>query len=187
MGRSTTCWAWVAQRVPSIVWGWKLSLPGRAIGACSVQIWQWDRSVVATFAALQVVATIWHVCLGRSSWHAVVNPKSCQCACSVVCRDSNRSEVSATVWKGLFSVPFMIGAGFHLWTQNSHQISRQIHICLKIGRRFAWYLCICLKIGLGRVTFSCNHKSVRLILWKALQSGRALFRLEDYYIVYVHT
>ena len=45
-------------------------------------------------------------------------------------------------------------------------------------------LCICLKIGLGRETFSSeNNKSVRLILWKALQSGRALFRLEDYYIV----
>ena len=43
----------------------------------------------------------------------------------------------------------------------------------------------CLKIGLGRETFSCNHKGVRLILWKALQSGRALFRLEDYYIVHV--
>ena len=28
-----------------------------------------------------------------------------------------------------------------------------------------------------------NHKSVRWILWKALQSGRALFRWEDYYIV----
>ena len=44
-------------------------------------------------------------------------------------------------------------------------------------------LCICLKIGLGRETFSCNRKSVRLILWKALQSSRALFRLEDYYIL----
>ena len=41
-----------------------------------------------------------------------------------------------------------------------------------------------LKIGLGRETFSCeNHKSVRLILWKALQSGWALYRWEDYYIV----
>ena len=45
---------------------------------------------------------------------------------------------------------------------------------------------ICLKIGLGRETFSCSHKGVRLILWKALQSGRALFRLEDYYIVQTH-
>ena len=45
-------------------------------------------------------------------------------------------------------------------------------------------LFICLKIGLGRETFSCeNHKSVRLILWKALQLGRALFHWEDYYIV----
>ena len=43
---------------------------------------------------------------------------------------------------------------------------------------------ICLQIGLGRETFSCeNHKSVRWILWKALQSGRALFRWEDYYIL----
>ena len=47
----------------------------------------------------------------------------------------------------------------------------------------SFVLCICLKIGLGRETFSCNHKHVRLFLWKALQSGRALFRLEDYYIV----
>ena len=45
-------------------------------------------------------------------------------------------------------------------------------------------LCICLKIGLSRETFSSeNNKSVRLILWKALQSGRALFRWEDYYNV----
>ena len=45
---------------------------------------------------------------------------------------------------------------------------------------FSWRL----KIGLGRETFSCeNHKSVRWILLKALQSGRALFRWEDYYIV----
>ena len=28
----------------------------------------------------------------------------------------------------------------------------------------SFVLCICLKIGLGRETFSCNHKSVRLIL-----------------------
>ena len=42
---------------------------------------------------------------------------------------------------------------------------------------FAW------RSASARETFSCNHKSVRLILWKALQSGRALFRLEDYYIV----
>ena len=47
----------------------------------------------------------------------------------------------------------------------------------------SFVLCICLKIGLGRETFSCNHKSVRLIVWKALQLGRALFPLEDYYIV----
>ena len=61
-----------------------------------------------------------------------------------------------------------------LWLQlkvsRLRPIFRQIH-------------CICLKIGLSRETFSCNHKCVRLILWKALQSGRALFRLEDYYIV----
>ena len=48
-------------------------------------------------------------------------------------------------------------------------------------------LCICLKIGPGRETLSSeNNKSVRLILWKALQSGRALFRWEDYYIVKDH-
>ena len=28
----------------------------------------------------------------------------------------------------------------------------------------SFVLCICLKIGLGRETFSCNHKSVHLIL-----------------------
>ena len=54
---------------------------------------------------------------------------------------------------------------------------------LKVSRPRPIFRLICLKIGLGRETFSCNHKSVRLILWKALQSGRALFRLEDYYIV----
>ena len=46
-------------------------------------------------------------------------------------------------------------------------------------------LIVCLKIGLGRETFSSkNHRSVRWIVWKALQSGRALFRWEDYYIVF---
>ena len=50
---------------------------------------------------------------------------------------------------------------------------------------FVMLVCgICLKIGLGRESFSCkNHKSVRWILWKALQSGRALFPWEGYYIV----
>ena len=40
--------------------------------------------------------------------------------------------------------------------------------------------CICLKIGLGRETFSCeNHKSVRWILWKALQSGPSTISLGE--------
>ena len=37
-------------------------------------------------------------------------------------------------------------------------------LSLYLSPRVSLYLSICLKIGLGRETFSCNHKSVRLIL-----------------------
>ena len=42
----------------------------------------------------------------------------------------------------------------------------------------SFVLCICLKIGLGRETFSCNHKSVRLIL-QNYTINRFLCKKED--------
>ena len=94
------------------------------------------------------------------------------CVCNKVC-NTNKNEQDEDVHKIQRTLLWFL----QLKVSRPGPIFRQIQLPV-----FAWR-CICLKIGLGRETFSCeNHRSVRWILWKALQSGRALFRWEDYYI-----
>ena len=90
----------------------------------------------------------------------------------------------------LFHFPlFLFTVFFLVFPTHPHTLSPQSVLphplpSLFIQSLVSFVLCICLKIGLGRETFSCeNDRSVRWILWKALQSDRALFPWEDYYIV----
>ena len=125
---------------------------------------------------------------------------------------SNNGHTSTTVWKKTRSVPHFLqppaickepesNAKMYVnqrrdeMAQTWKHILRHNHFCAnyqyKIKRTPLWLqlkvsrprpIFRQIHLGLGRETFSCNHKGVHLILWKALQSGRALFRLEDYYI-----